>query len=128
MQDDRFTSVVSAQAEARVDGDNLTFGGYLLPNAVNRGGGGAAKSFEVLETSSDGSEGSSLVRYVGPSGAGSYVLKQQWRRVDDAWRVVSIERPADMVEGPAGWYKAVGFLKKIYQFGPNPAGRVGRRR
>jgi hypothetical protein len=128
-QEERFASVVRAQAEARVDGDNLTFGGYLLPEAVNRAGGGPAREFEVLEAKSDGGEGTSLVRYIGPSGAGSYVLKQQWRRVDDAWRVASIERPADMVEGASGWYKAIGFLRKIYQFGPNPAGsgRVRRR-
>ena len=125
MQDDRFTHVVEAQAAARVDGDNLTFSGYALPEA-RVPGGGPANSFEVIEAESDGDEGKSTVRYLGSKGAGSYVLKQEWRRIDESWRVVSFERPADMIEGPSGLNKAFGMLKKIYNFGPNPTG--GRRR
>jgi hypothetical protein len=126
MTNDRFAHVVEAQAAARVEGDSLTFGGYALPNT--RIPGGAAKSFEVLETKSEGEEGTSLVRYNGAKGAGSYVLKQHWRRIDESWRVVSFERPADMIESPNGLHKALGVLKRIYSFGPNPGSRGGGRR
>jgi hypothetical protein len=125
MEDDRFTKVVRGQADARVDGDNLTFMGYVLPN-TRVAGGGPARSYELIEAKVDGDEGMSAVRYIGPSGAGSYVLKQKWRRVDEAWRVVSMERPADMVESPSAWYQVIGVFKKIYNFGPKPSGG-GRR-
>jgi hypothetical protein len=126
MRDDRFTHVVEAQASARVDGDSLTFAGYALPNT--RVPGGPAQSFEVLEAKSYGDEGTSLVRYVGGKGAGSYVLRQKWQRIDESWRVISFERPAEMVESPSGLHKAFGFFKKIYSFGPNPGSRGGGRR
>jgi hypothetical protein len=101
--------------------------GYVLPN-TRVAGGGPARSFELLGADVEGDEGESSVRYIGPSGAGSYVLKQKWRRVDEAWRVTAMERPADMVEDASGWYKAVSLLKKIYTFGPAPrnGGRRGR--
>jgi hypothetical protein len=117
---------VEAQARARVEGDNLTFMGYALPD-TRSAGGGPARAFELIEAKADGDEGTSLVRYIGPKGSGSYALKQRWRRIDESWRVVSFERPPELIEGPTGWYKAVGMLKKIYNFGPNP-GEGGRRR
>jgi hypothetical protein len=124
MQDERFTRVVRAQASARVDGDSLTFAGYLLPGA-RVSGGGPARDFELLKAEVDGEEGSSVVKYIGPKGAGSYVIEQSWRRVDEAWRVVSMSRP-EMAEAPSAWYKAMGLVKKIYTFGPNPGGRRRR--
>lgn len=125
MRDERFTHVVEAQAAARAEGDNLTFTGYALPN-TRLPGGGPARSFELLDAKADGDEGTSQVRYTGPKGSGSYVLKQQWRRIDESWRVVSFERPSNLIEGPTGWYKAVGMLKKLYNLGPNPGERRRR--
>jgi hypothetical protein len=114
MADEKFLAVVRSQAEARVELDFATFAGYFLPEAVAgiraamgtgrsgaprppQLGGARIDRFEVLEAESDGETGRSTVRY---SGEGSFVLKQGWRRVNDAWRVVSIERPPELVIGP----------------------------
>ena len=106
MVDERFLAVVKGQAEARVEMDMQTFIGFFLPEAMEQIGGQvrgrgqpiiAAKQFEVLEAESEGDTGHSVVKY---SGAGSFVLKQGWRRVNEAWRVVDFERPPELVVGP----------------------------
>ena len=106
MVDERFLAVVKGQAEARVEMDMQTFIGFFLPEAMEQIGGQvrgrgqpiiAAKQFEVLEAESEGDTGHSVVKY---TGAGSFVLKQEWRRVNEAWRVVGFERPPELVVGP----------------------------
>ena len=106
MVDERFLAVVKGQAEARVEMDMQTFIGFFLPEAMEtiggqvRGGRGPmirAERFDVLEAESEGDTGHSVVKY---SGAGSFVLKQDWRRVNEAWRVVGFERPPELVVGP----------------------------
>jgi hypothetical protein len=72
------------------------------------------QSFEVVDASSNGEEGDSTVRYIGPSGAGSYVIKQHWRLVDGGWRVASQERPADQVVPPTTLFRAKSVVSNFF--------------
>ncbi len=136
MTDDRFLSVVRAQAQARVELDLQTFIGYLLPEAIEAYGGQLrgdrrqapiiAKEYAVLEAENDENVGSSTVRY---SGAGSFVLRQKWQRVSEAWRVTSLERPPELVVGPT-FFQRLQRLPQMFRtprMASRPPGGMGRR-
>jgi hypothetical protein len=135
--EDRFSRTVRAHAEAFADFDFTTVMSYFSPEALAGmaaafGGPGGPprpgrmprpmpiKSFEVLESAAGGDEGSSSVRYVGPKGAGSFVLKQKWRLINDSWRIVLVERPEDLVQPATFLYRIVSRLKAIFTPIPMP--------
>ncbi len=111
--DTRFLAAVRSQAEARMEMDFQGFLGYFLPEAMAQMRAtmgaqagrrpalprpGEIERFEILEAASEGEAGHSAVRY---SGYGSFVLKQEWRRTEQGWRVTSMERPAALATPPS---------------------------
>jgi hypothetical protein len=136
MTDQRFLAAVRGQAEARAELDLQTFMGYFVPEAIEamRGamsGGGRrqtpvpVRSFEVLEAEADGESGRSAARRVGPPGGGSYVLKQQWRRVNESWRVAGIEKPAELVVAAGLLFRAKTFVTSLFRGPPRSGMRPG---
>lgn len=134
MADERFLMMVRGQAEARVDLDMQTFLSYFAPEGLEdlrremadsqpqlRGGRMALalmpRQFEILEAETDGDTGRSVVQF---KGAGSYVLKQEWRKIEGSWRVVKFERPKELVKKPSVLQRANAFLQ---QFAPVRATR-----
>jgi hypothetical protein len=142
MTDEKFLLMVKGQAEARVEMDMQTFMSYFAPEGMedlrqymskaNIPTGRAAlalmpREFEILEAESNSDNGQSAVRF---KGGGSYVLKQEWRKIDDKWRVVKFERPKELETKPTPLQRMNAFLQ---QFAPvkmtrPPGGFGGGRR
>jgi hypothetical protein len=130
MTDEKFLVMVRGQAESRVEFDMQTFMSYFAPEGLEdlrkqmEAGGGAPvrggraalalmpREFEIVEAETDGDTGRSMVRF---KGAGSYVLKQEWRQIDGSWRVVKFERPPELVKKPTFFNRLNAFLQ---QFAP----------
>lgn len=135
MTDEKFLLMVRGQAESRVEFDMQTFVSYFAPEGLEdlrkqmatagapqmRGGRMALalmpREFEILEAETDGDTGRSTVQF---KGGGSYVLKQEWRKIDGSWRIVKFERPPELVKGPTVLQRANAFLQ---QFAPVKATR-----